>query len=199
MAKFCENCGFTLGEGKKYCPVCGAPAAPSEQPPVMPEQPAYASQQTRQPNDPQPAPAKKKKGKGVLIAVIALIIAAGVGTTCFFFFRGGEKTQSLTITPETPKVTSETGVSVEIDPCLLQEGDALVISVKEAGTETAENGDYRITAYDISAGDLHDLGTYVQIRIPYDGTFCQAGSDPAKFASYGATQIKLYRKRRVYK
>lgn len=175
MPKVCEYCGSPLEEKATFCAACGAKVSQPEQQDPQPPRTVYW-QQGYQPS----APVKKKKSKGILIAVIALVVVAAAGTAGLLALFGGGKTEKMLVTASSPKVTSDLGVSVEFPSFLLEDNDSIAFEVKEAGVETAENGDYRITAYDITAGDLHELGTYIQIRIPYDGSFCVAGSDPAR-------------------
>ncbi|MDT3844748.1 MAG: hypothetical protein LIV11_09270 [Bacillota bacterium] len=58
--------------------------------------------------------------------------------------------------------------------------DELDVSIRPAGTETADNGDWQAKTYEINIGDRHDLDTWIDIHIPYDGKFCDPGEDPAK-------------------
>ncbi|MBP0986231.1 MAG: hypothetical protein J6P39_04405, partial [Oscillospiraceae bacterium] len=70
------------------------------------------------------------------------------------------------------------GVSVEVTPWLnLPEGAAVTVSKNETVTDEEMGAAY--TVYEISMGDVHDLGGYVSIRIPYEGTNIEAGQDPA--------------------
>ena len=75
---------------------------------------------------------------------------------------------------------TDSGVTVELSPFLFDYDEALPVTVRDAGVETVENGNCRITSYDISVGDLTELGTYIDIRLPYDGTMCAPGEDPAE-------------------
>lgn len=94
-------------------------------------------------------------------------------------FGGGS--DAITVSQEEPVAESESlGVKVEFSPFLLEDGEELEVQIENAGTLTADNGDWKIDAYEISAGDLHDLGTYIEIRLPYTDDFCAEGSDPAK-------------------
>ncbi|MBQ9428910.1 MAG: zinc ribbon domain-containing protein, partial [Clostridia bacterium] len=191
MARFCQNCGAPLSEGTKFCPNCGAGvSAPAPQPqpqrPVygQPQQPAY--QQPQQPVYQQPQQPKKKKGSAgkALIPILSVLLVVCILVTGFvypgFFKELGRKTETVTVTEEAPAAKTESGVGVEFSPYMLEQGQSLKVKVKDAGVETAKNGDYQIKAYDITAGDLHDFGTYIRIRIPYDDSFCAPGSDPAK-------------------
>jgi hypothetical protein len=93
----CYNCGTQVNEGTAYCPRCGAPQQPQQQPQQpaygVPQQQAYAQQPQQayaqaapppqaayaQQAPLQPAP-RKKKGKGLrvlLIILLALVVVAG--------------------------------------------------------------------------------------------------------------------------
>ena len=199
MARFCQNCGSPLGEGTRFCPTCGMPvAAPAPQPqqpayqqpqqPIyqQPQQPVYQQPVYQQPQNAAQKPPKKKKGGAgkALIPILSVLLVVCILVTGFvypgFFKELGRKTETVTVTEEAPAAKTESGVCVEFSPYMLEQGQSMKVKVKDAGVETAKNGDYQIKAYDITAGDLHDLGTYIRIRIPYDDSFCAPGSDPAK-------------------
>ncbi|MBR6230825.1 MAG: hypothetical protein IKR00_02700, partial [Lachnospiraceae bacterium] len=76
-------------------------------------------------------------------------------------------------------LTGESGVSIEFTQGLfIPEETPLTISVHETVTDDEIGATY--TAYDISMGDVHDLGGFVSIRIPYDDKDIEAGQDPAR-------------------
>ncbi|MBO6158357.1 MAG: hypothetical protein J6P72_03720 [Firmicutes bacterium] len=75
-------------------------------------------------------------------------------------------------------VACEHGVSVDVTPWLgLPEGTPVTVSKAETVTDEEMGADY--TVYEISMGEIHELGGYVSIRIPYDGKNIEAGQDPA--------------------
>jgi len=93
MAKFCENCGAPLNEGKKFCPGCGTavatelvqPAPPQEQPvPTQPASVQYIPPQGQQQYF-QPAYAipKRNNNKTILIIVIAAAAAVIIGLLAY--------------------------------------------------------------------------------------------------------------------
>ncbi len=88
--------------------------------------------------------------------------------------------QGLMASADNLSVTDETGVSLDLSYLLFDYDEELEVKVEPAGVETAENGDWQITAYDIGIGDLKELDTWIDIRIPYEGTFCKKGEDPAE-------------------
>ena len=92
-----------------------------------------------------------------------------------------EPAETVTVSSENLTADSKTGVKLELSPLLFDyPEDEVDVSIRPAGTETAENGDWQATTYEISIGDTHDLDTWIDIRIPYDGKFCDPGEDPAK-------------------
>ena len=92
-----------------------------------------------------------------------------------------EPEEVVTVSSENLTADSKTGVKLELSPLLFDyPEDEVDVSIRPAGTETAENGDWQATTYEISIGDTHDLDTWIDIRIPYDGKFCDPGEDPAK-------------------
>ncbi len=173
-------------------------------PQPAPVQQTYAAPQpapVQQQRKPQKAAPKKSGGK-TAVSVICLVLAAAILFTGFVApgfalkkdgsplfgsgssglpdLKGGGKKETIEATAEQMTVETNSGVRVELSPFLFDYDEALPVSVRAAGVETAENGDYQITAYDIDVGDLRELDTYIDIRLPYDGSFCDAGEDPAK-------------------
>ncbi|MBO6055344.1 MAG: hypothetical protein J6P31_07465 [Oscillospiraceae bacterium] len=71
------------------------------------------------------------------------------------------------------------GVSVDFTPGLNVPSDVPLTVVAKAPVTDEEMG-ATYTAYDISLGDAHDLGGYVTIRLPYDGSRIEPGQDPAQ-------------------
>ena len=88
--------------------------------------------------------------------------------------------KGLTVSADNLSVTDETGVSLDLSCLLFDYDEELEVKIEPAGVETAENGDWQITAYNIEIGDLKELDTWIDIRIPYEGTFCAKGEDPAE-------------------
>ena len=83
-----------------------------------------------------------------------------------------------TMSPENTVVTTAEGVTVDVGDFVL-DGEA-TLSVTKGTTEDHSDEGYKIDAYEIKLGDLHELGDYITIRIPYDTTYCEKGQDPAK-------------------
>ena len=95
--------------------------------------------------------------------------------------KGGSKqAELLKASPENLSVSGKDGVTVVLSPFLFDYDEEREVSVRSAGTEKATNGDWQLSAYDIGFDDLHELDTFIDIRLPYDGTFCDAGEDPAE-------------------
>ena len=89
----------------------------------------------------------------------------------------GSKNDML-MSPENTSVTTKDGIQVDVGEFVL-DGEA-ELTVKQGGTEDHSDEGYKIDVYDIQLGDLHELGDYITIRIPYDTTYCKPGQDPAK-------------------
>ncbi len=175
-----------LEEGARFCVKCGAAQSAAA---------AHGAPTARQP--------KKKKSTGKIItSVICLLLSAVILVTCFwqpgFLVKSRDKgiesgghgigidptatgrVETGQVTAENLTVETEEGVTCEISPFLLSYNEELDVSVRRAGVETADNGDWRITAYDVEIGDLKELGTFIDIRLPFDGSFCDEGEDPAE-------------------
>ncbi len=90
---------------------------------------------------------------------------------------GAPQENSSILSPEHTRTVSN-GVTVDVGDFVL-DGEAELSVVKGPSEDHSEEG-YRIDVYDIRLGDLHELGDYITIRIPYDTTYCKAGQDPAK-------------------
>ncbi len=92
-----------------------------------------------------------------------------------------EPLEVVTVSSENLTADSNMGVKVELSPLLFDYvEDEFDVSIQSAGTETADNGDWQATVYEINIGDMRDLDTWIDIRIPYEGKFCDTGEDPAK-------------------
>lgn len=81
------------------------------------------------------------------------------------------------LSPEHTRTVSS-GVTVDVGDFVL-DGEAELTVTRGQSEDHSEEG-YKIDVYDIRLGDLHELGDYITIRIPYDTTYCKAGQDPAK-------------------
>ena len=82
------------------------------------------------------------------------------------------------VSPDDPAAVAD-GVGVYVGPFTL-DGEA-ELSVKKLPDETDAEAGWKIEPYEISVGDLHELGDYATVFIPYDGAdFCDAGEDIAK-------------------
>ena len=76
-------------------------------------------------------------------------------------------------------LSSKEGVSVDFTPGLnVPEDASLTVTKQETVTDDELGATY--TVYEFSLGDVHDLGGYVSIRIPYDGSGIEPGEDPAQ-------------------
>lgn len=59
------------------------------------------------------------------------------------------------------------------------DGETELTVTKQPVEENKEEG-YKIEAYDFTLGELHELGDYITIRIPYSTNYCEEGQDPAR-------------------
>lgn len=85
---------------------------------------------------------------------------------------------ALTLSPEQTSVTTKDGITVDVGEYVL-DGDE-VLTVSRLGSEDHSEDGYKIDLYDFQLGDMHELGDFITIRIPYDTTYCEKGQDPAK-------------------
>ena len=85
--------------------------------------------------------------------------------------------KSIILSPENTSAV-DNGVTIDVGDFVLDEEAEL--SVTKGQTEDHSEDGYKIDVYDIKLGDLHELGDYITIRIPYDTTYCKPGQDPAK-------------------
>ena len=112
----------------------------------------------------------KKSSKVIsLLLVLSLLLSACGG--------GGGSAKTTTLSPENTSGVSN-GVTVDVGDFVL-DGDA-ELSVAKGQTEDHADEGYKIDVYDIKLGDIHELGDYITIRIPYDTSYCKEGQDPAK-------------------
>ena len=86
--------------------------------------------------------------------------------------------KEITLSPENTAVTTDDGITVDVGDFVL-DGEAELTVAKQPVEEHKEEG-YKIEAYDISLGDMHELDDFITIRIPYDTGFCEEGQDPAR-------------------
>lgn len=92
-----------------------------------------------------------------------------------------EPAEVVTVSSENLTADSNLGVKLELSPFLFDYmEDELDVSIQPTGTETADNGDWQANTYEINIGDMHDLDTWIDIRIPYDDKFCDSGEDPSQ-------------------
>lgn len=115
----------------------------------------------------------------LLAAAMTLSLACcGKGSGPSDASSGGAGAKTTVLSPENTAATTESGVKVDVGAFVL-DGEA-ELSVKKGDTEDHSDEGYKIDVYDIKLGDLHELGDYITIRIPYDTSYCKEGQDPAK-------------------
>ena len=98
-------------------------------------------------------------------------------TACGGGGGGGGSAKNTVLSPENTSAVSN-GITVDVGDFVM-DGEA-ELSVSKGETEDHSEDGYKIDVYDISLGDMHELGDYITIRIPYDTTYCAEGQDPAK-------------------
>lgn len=106
-----------------------------------------------------------------LLLVFSLLLTACGG-------GGGGSAKGTMLSPEQTSVTTADGITVDVGDFVL-DGETELTVRKGESEDHSEDG-YKIDVYDIKLGDLHELGDYITIRIPYDTTYCDPGQDPAK-------------------
>lgn len=89
-----------------------------------------------------------------------------------------EKSQTLTLSPEMTVATTDDGITVDVGDYVLDVETELTVA-KQPVEENKDEG-YKIEAYNISLGEMHELDDFITIRIPYDTSFCESGQDPAR-------------------
>jgi TonB family protein len=117
----CSNCGNDLPGGVRFCPKCGAPAAPATSP-VSPPQPTVSfGDQPRAPLSGSGMMQQKKKsgcGKALLVlAIIGVLLAAVIGGGAYYFYGVlGDKLKSseaytvaVSALKENPQVAEKLG------------------------------------------------------------------------------------------
>ena len=74
----------------------------------------------------------------------------------------------------------ESGVEVTLTDWILDEGQEEKLEVKSIEPVYAPNDEYVIKPYEVTLGDMHELTDFIEIRLPYDTSFCEAGENPAE-------------------
>ncbi len=115
----------------------------------------------------------------VMAFLLAIVLVLSLLSGC-----GGSPTEKTgkngahTLSPETTAVTTSDGITVDAGDYVL-DGETELTVVKQPAQENKDEG-YKIEAYDISLGEMHELNDFITIRIPYDTGFCEKGQDPAR-------------------
>lgn len=112
----------------------------------------------------------------IIAILLAIVLVLSLLSGC-----GGSpagKSQTLTLSTETTAVTTNDGITVDVGDYVL-DGETELTVTRQPVEENKEEG-YKIEAYDISLGEMHELGDFITIRIPYDTGFCEEGQDPAR-------------------
>ena len=112
--------------------------------------------------------------------IISMLLAAAMLSSLLAGCSGpgGGKSETLTLSPEATTVTTSDGITVEVGDYVL-DGETELTVTKQPVEENKEEG-YKIEAYDFTLGELHELGDYITIRIPYSTNYCEEGQDPAR-------------------
>lgn len=103
---------------------------------------------------------------------LAILLVASLFSGC----SAGKET--ATLSPENTSVTTKSGITVDVGDYVL-DGETK-LTVEKQPEETNKDEGYKIESYDFTLGDLHELGDFITIRIPYDTGFCEEGQDPAR-------------------
>lgn len=118
----------------------------------------------------------KRKWMAILLAAaIILSTLSGCGDANS---QGTAAVHNTELSPKNTKVTTKEGVTVDVGDYVLDGPEKLTVT-KQKTEENTEEG-YKIEAYDISLGDMTELGDFITIRIPYDPNYCEKGQDPAR-------------------
>lgn len=133
MASFCTNCGTALGEGNRFCPGCGAMAAPP------------ASQA-----GPLPVPAATGGGSGmkilfIVLGVVILVGAIGIAGMVYLGFKAKSKIESVAreygVDPSRPSGPSAR--RVDVCSLLTQDEAAQILGVTIERVEPAGDAECR--------------------------------------------------------
>jgi hypothetical protein len=109
--------------------------------------------------------------------VISLLLVLSLLLTACGGGGGGGSSKNTVLSPENTSAVVN-GITVDVGDFVM-DGEA-ELSVSKGETEDHSEDGYKIDVYDISLGDMHELGDYITIRIPYDTKYCKEGQDPAK-------------------
>lgn len=112
-----------------------------------------------------------------IILVIVLLISNLTG--CAGQTENTEKAnETMSLSSENTSMTTTDGVTVDVGPYVLD--DEAELNVKKLTPEGDDQAGWQIEAYDISLGEITELGDFITLRIPYDPTYCEDGQDPAR-------------------
>lgn len=117
-----------------------------------------------------------------VVLSVALVFAA---TGCSYLemvknrfvkvFSIGVKEESFVVSPDAGYAKTDFGVTVDLGKFVLDEKAVLKVEKQAVVEERAEGATFE--PYEVSLGDMHELGTYVSIRVPYDREKLK-GKDP---------------------
>lgn len=189
---YCRSCGKVIPRNSKFCRFCGfqymKPAAESS-----------AKNSAAVKPSPEKKPPKKKKRTGLKLLIAALAVFflyKGLISPGFLLKKPGHDQDNRPKDPKVPFTSAKesrdvsadaltadfakSGVQVSLTEYVLDKDRQETLTVESAKPVYAENGDYVIMPYHISLGDVHELSDFIEIRIPYNTTFCDKGEDPSK-------------------
>lgn len=203
-AKFCSNCGslFSVPQASQNTAQFPQPTAPASQNAVPFPQPARKAgnvrsfqnyQSTSHQNIQNKNPGRKNK---FLRRVIAILLVAVLLFTAFVkpgFLRKkpdieepvkkikymASSESQIMSSGQLTAVFPASGVTVALTPFILDDGQNEKMTVESMSPVYDNSGNYVIKPYRLSLGDIHELEDFVEIRIPYDTSFCDAGENPA--------------------
>lgn len=197
-SRYCRYCGYQYAEAEERKETAGGPSANRK---------TSAYRETKQKPSGSEKKAQKKRKSGGIVVWVFLVAILFTGFVKPGFFRKKEGGGKETVTAEngtagskngkkikvkktaesaamssdrTTAVLPDSGLTVVLTPFILEDGQEETLSVESMDPVYAKSGDYVIKPYHVSLGELHELTDFVEIRIPYDTTFCDAGEDPAE-------------------
>lgn len=189
MNILCSNCKTVINDNCKFCPVCGSPVIPAQQN-ITPVQPvnktaqftAARANERAQALSNNKSPNKKGGAIKALSVILVIIMLAELCVIAFkypgiFAKKGGGSIETAVFDAATFSAETADGISAELDEYTFEEG--MQLTSRRLEPVYAENGDYVIEPYDINIGDVHELDSFVTVRIPFDSSFCDSGENPA--------------------
>ena len=195
MARFCENCGFELHTGSRFCAKCGAvikaapvnTTPPPQQQTYTPPPQTYTPPQAQNYTPPQAKPKaplksnaasatpkrqKSGNGRNTLCIVLAVLLVVQVAAVALYgwpgLLVGGGlgKSDSFTLQPGQTAIETKSGAAVDFGPYNGMDGETVAVKELPADTQSIEGGTRR--AYTVTAGERSEFDGLITITLPYD-------------------------------